>query len=215
MRIQNKTSWIRASGFTFAEMMIGATVIGLVMASVYAGTTAVVGSMKATENYSVGQLAAMDYLTLDLRRAKSYNFTTVSGTLTLPLDLYLPQYYAANGQTVNPPQRTLVTSANKKDKKKHKVFNARYYYHYGTLGATVKVQYFLSNGTLYRKEGTQSQRAIGTGIQAVTFGPDATSIAADPVVTTTITFSATARSKKAPPPLSGTTFMREYYYSDD
>ena len=199
--------------------MVGVSLFGIVMAGVYTSTTSLLGSMTATENYSVSKLAAMDYLSLDLRRASSCAFTTVGTApapviLTLPLNLTLPTFYAADGRTPNVPQRTLVTTSNKKDKKKHKVFNARYYYHYGTLGGTVAVQYYLTNGTLYRKEGSLPARAVGTGIASVTFGPDATSIAADPVVTTTMTFLSTQRSQTAPPPLSSTTFMRQFYYSD-
>jgi hypothetical protein len=76
------------------------------------------------------------------------------------------------------------------------------------------VQYYLSNGTLYRKEGTLPARAVGYNIASVTFGPDAASITDNPVVTTTITFTPSLRAKQAQPPLSSTTFMRQYYYSD-
>jgi hypothetical protein len=196
--------------------MIATTILVVVLGAVYTAGTALLGSMKTSENYSVGQLMAMDYLSLDLRRATSYSFYTPPTTsiLTLPLNLTLPTYYAADGKTPNVPQRVLVTTANKKDKKDHKVFSSRYYYTYGTFGGTVAVQYYLSNGTLYRKEGSLPVRAVGTNISSVTFGPSAAAIDADPVVTTTIIFNPTLRAKQAPAPLSGTTFMRQYYYSD-
>jgi hypothetical protein len=77
------------------------------------------------------------------------------------------------------------------------------------------VQYYLTNGTLYRKEGSLPARAVGYNIAGVTFGPSATAIDADPVVTTTMTFNQTLRSKLGPPPpLVSTTFMRHFYYSD-
>jgi prepilin-type N-terminal cleavage/methylation domain-containing protein len=213
MRLDKATRFFGVRGFSFAEMMIAASLLGVIMAAVYTSTNSLLGSMKASENYSVGQLMAMDYISLDLRRATSYSFTGTT-PLTLPLNLTLPTFYESNGKTPKVPQRVLVTSANTKDKKKHKVFSARYYYTYGTLGATVAVQYYLTNGTLYRQEGSLPARAIGSNIASVTFGPDATSIAADPVVTTTITFTQSLRAKVAPPPLSSTTFMRQYYYSD-
>ncbi|HJT80410.1 MAG TPA: prepilin-type N-terminal cleavage/methylation domain-containing protein [Chthoniobacterales bacterium] len=208
----NRADAVRA--FSLAEVMIAATLFSLIMAAVYGSTTGLINSMTASENYSVTQLQAMDYLSLDLRRATGFSFTNSGTTLTLPLDLTLPTFYESDGRKVRVPQRTLVTTSNKKDKKKHKVFNARYYFHYGTLGATVAVRYYLQNGNLYRKEGSLPARIVGTGVAGVTFGPDATAIAADPVVTATMTFTATKRAKAVPPPLSGTTFMRQYYYSD-
>jgi Tfp pilus assembly protein PilV len=210
----------RIAGFTLSQTMIAMTIMLVILGAVYTSSTALLGSMKASENYSVGQLMAMDYLSLDLRRATTYSFTTSGTTLTLPLNLTLPTFYAADGHTANAPQRVLVTSANTKDKKKHKVFSARYFYTYGTFGSTVAVQYYLSNGTLYRKEGSYPARPIGSNIATVVFGPTAGAapydslIAADPMVTTTITFNPSLRAKQAPVPLSSTTFMRQYYYSD-
>lgn len=203
-------------GFTLSEIMIAIAILSIVMTAVFTSSSALLATMKTSENYSVGQLMAMDYLSLDLRRASSYSFYTPPGTttLTLPLNLTLPNFYNTDGKTANVPQRVLVTSANTKDKKKHKVFAARYYYTYGSFGSTVAVQYYLSNGTLYRKEGSLPARAVGSNIAGVTFGPDLTSINADPVVTTTITFNATQRAKQAPPPLVSNTFLRQYYYSD-
>ena len=231
LAISNKS---RIAGWSISQTMIAMTIMLIILGAVYTGSTALLGSMKAAENYSVGQLLAMDYLSLDLRRATTYRFTTSGTTLTLPLNLTLPQFYKANGYEPNVPQRVLVTSSNNKDKKKHKVFNARYYYTYGNLGGTVAVQYYLSNGTLYRREGTWSDgtvngtfvagqfpaRPIGSNIASVSFGPTAASspydslIAADPMVTTTVTFNQSLRAKQAAAPLSSTTFMRQYYYSD-
>lgn len=200
-------------GFSIFQTMVAMGIMSTLLAAIYTSSTALLGSMKASENYSVGQLMAVDYLTLDLRRCQAYTFTTSSGTLTLPLTLQLPQYYAADGRR-NDPQRSLVTSSNKHNKKDHKIFSARYYYHYGSLGSSVQVVYSLSNGILYRTEGSLPPRAVGRNIQRVTFGPSVAGIAADPVVNTTITFSPTQRSKQAPPPLASNTFMRGYYYSD-
>jgi hypothetical protein len=214
MRLANLKHSLGVRAFSVGEMMIAMGVLSVVMTAVYTSSSALLGSMTASRNYSVGQLQTVDYLTLDLRRAQDYAFTTVGTTLTLPLTLTLPSYYAADGKTPNAPQRTLVTTSNKKNKKDHKVFEARYYYHYGTLGSGVTVLYTLSNGTLYRKEGTMAARAVGTGIESVTFGPSAAAIDLDPMVTTTVTFTATKRSKQVPPPLSSMTFMRQYYYSD-
>ena len=214
MTLERRQKWLGRKAFTLAETMIAAALLSIVMAAVYTSSNALLGSMTASQNYSVSQLVAMDYLSLDLRRATSSTFTTVGTTLTLPLDLTLPQYYAADGRTPNTPQRTLVTTGNVKDKKTHKVLRARYYYHYGALGSTVALRYYLFNGILYRKEGTLPARPVGSGIASVTFGPSLAAIAADPVVTTTMTFSPTQRAKAPPPPLSSTTFMRQYYYSD-
>ena len=218
MSLQLNYRWLGRRAFSLAEMMIAVSILGLVFAAVYTSSGTLIGSMTASEYYSVGQLQAMDYLSLDLRRATDFsrNAGPTGTTLppALPLTLSLPQYYAADGKTPNVPQRTLVTSSNKHDKKKHKVFSARYYYSYGTLGEAVSVQYYLQNGSLYRKEGTLPAREVGTGIASVTFGPTEAEILADPVVTATITFSKTRRAKQAPPPLSSTTFMRQYYYSD-
>ncbi len=217
-------------GFTIVEMMISATALGLVLSAAITGTNAIRATMVATENYSVGQLATVDYLTLDLRRAATDFTPTITGNkLGLPITLGLPQYYAADGRTPTAAQKTLVTKTNKRsDRKKHRVISARYYYHYGTLGVTVPVQYYILGGSLYRKEGTRTAQVIGTNVEDVTFtSPDvaatATSaekmaaIGTNPVVSTTVSFSPsspTRRSKIAPPPLSNSTFMREYYYSD-
>jgi prepilin-type N-terminal cleavage/methylation domain-containing protein len=215
MKLRIRRNSLGEPGFSLMEMMIGATIFGVVMASVYTTNNALISSMTASENYSVGQLQAMDYISLDLRRANSLpTFGTDHGTLTLPLKIYLPQYYQADGHSPNPPQRVLVSSLNKKDKKKHKVFDSLYYYYYGSLTTGVLVTYDLVNGNLTRKEGSLATRVVGSGISSVTFGPTETAIAADPVVTTTISFNPTRRSKQAPPPLSSSTFMREYYYSD-
>jgi len=215
VKLPGKLKLLGIKGFSIAELMIAGTVFGLIMTAVYTSSTALTGSMMASENYSVGQLQAMDYMSLDLRRARSLpTFAKSGGILTLPMSLYVPQFYQADGKTPNPPQRVIVTTSNKKDKKKHKVFNALYYYYYGSLTTGVLVKYELTNGTLYRTEGSLPKRAIGTGISSVTFGPSEDAIADDPVVTATMAFNPTRRSKTAPPPLSSTTFMREYYYSD-
>ena len=76
-----------------AELMIAVTLFSLIMGAVYASSTGLINAMTASENYSVTQLQAMDYISLDLRRAGSYAFTTSGTTLTLPLDLTLPTYY--------------------------------------------------------------------------------------------------------------------------
>ena len=201
-------------GYSLVEMVSAVGAFSVILAAVYTSSTALLNSMTVSESYSVGQLQAMDYISLDLRRATSFTPSGSGNNLTLPLDLTLPQYYQADGRTPNPAQRTTVTSGNKKDKKQHKVFNALYYYHYGTLGGTVAVRYYLSNGSLYRKEGNLPARIVGTGISGVTFGPTLNDIQADPMVTTTMTFLATTRTKTAPPSLSSTTFMRHFYYND-
>ncbi len=213
------------AGLSIMEVMISMSVLAVVMFAAITGTTAITGSMVAAENYSVGQLAAIDYLTLDLRRASGYSFTTSGSNLTLPLTLELPQYYAADGRTPTAAQRTKQTTTNKKNKKDHKVVASQYYYHYGTLGSVVPVQYYLQGGNLYRKEGSKEAREIGKNISAVTFTSPAaaadataavkqTAIALDPVVTTKVEFLPTRRSKVAPPPLANSTFMRQFYYSD-
>src|SRR4051812_44800752 len=116
MKLRIKQHSLGSGAFSLAELMIAATVFGVVMAAVYATNTALIDSMTASQNYSVGQLQAMDYISLDLRRANSLpNFGNDHGTLTLPLKLYLPQYYQADGHTPNPPQRVLVSSLNKKE----------------------------------------------------------------------------------------------------
>jgi prepilin-type N-terminal cleavage/methylation domain-containing protein len=227
MSFQTTPARSRVSGFSVSEMMVSLVVFGVVMAAAVTGSTSITGVMATAENYSVGQLATVDYLTLDLRRANSdFEPTVVGDKLTLPITLGLPQYYSADGRTPNPGQRTIVTVTNKrKHKKKHRVLSARYYSHYGTLGATVPVQYYLLNGSLHRKEGSQPARVIGTDIAEVTFtspdvGPTATAaekkaaINANPVVVSTVSFLPTRRSKTTPPPLSNSTFLRQYYYSE-
>lgn len=213
------------SGFTLAEVMISLTVLSVVLAAAVTGTTAVQRSFATAEGYSVGQLAAVDYLTLDLRRSTSYSFTIQGNKLRLPLNLTLPQYYGTDGRTSLPAQRTKVTETNRKKKKKHRVVEARFYYHYGSMDVTVPVQYYLSNGILFRKEGTLPAREVGRGIKNVTFSSPAALpsssateelalIEVNPVVTTKVEFSATQGSKTEPAPLSNSTFLRQYYYSD-
>src|SRR4051794_30620640 len=104
----------RSDGFTLVQTMVAVGIMATLLTAVYSSFTALVGSLKASENYSVGQLMAVDYLTLDMRRCQDYAFTTSGATLTLPLTLQLPQYYASNGKTPNAPQRSLVTTLNKK-----------------------------------------------------------------------------------------------------
>src|ERR1043165_6678645 len=168
----------RFAAYSLVQTMVAASIMMTILGAVYTSSTALLGSMKTAENYSVTQLMAVDYLTLDLRRCQSYAFTTSGTTLTLPLTLQLPQYYGSDGKTPNLAQRTLVTTSNKHNKKDHKVFSARYYYFYGTLGTTVQVRYYLLNGTLYRKEdgtvtngvltaGSLPARAVGYNIASV------------------------------------------------
>ncbi len=232
---------IRASGVSIVEMMVSLMALGLVMAAAITGATALQGVMATAENYSVGQLATVDYLTLDLRRASTDFNPTVAGVatalnskLTLPITLGLPQYYRGRWKDACAGQKTLVTTTNKRsDKKKHRVVSARYYYHYGTLGSTVSVQYYLSNGTLFRKRrlrdlGFRLGSLRGRLARAFRASPSVprmspatprrmqkfAAIAANPVVTTTVSFLPTRRAKTSPPPLSNSTFMRQYYYSD-
>lgn len=229
MRIAGARRSSKPSGFSVAEVMISLTILSVVMGAIISGSTSLTGAFTASENYSVGQLQVMDYLTLDLRRASEYTFTTSGDKLTLPLTLKLPTYYGADGRTPVAPQRSLVvdegTGKNKKDKKKFKIISASYYYHYGNLGGTTTVTYSLVNGVLSRAQTPLPTRVVGRGIQQITFtAPTAAAtataaqkeaaIAANPIVVTSVTFATTSRAKQPPPPLSGSTFMREYYYSD-
>lgn len=230
MRIACAHRQLKAKGISLPEVLISLTILSVVMAAVMTGSTALTGALTASEHYSVGQLQVMDYLTLDLRRASEYSFTTDGDKLTLPLTLKLPTYYGTDGRTPVAPQRSIVynegPNKNKKQRKKHKVISANYYYHYGNLGGTTTVTYSLVNGVLSRTQTPLPVRVVGRGIKEMTFTSPAVAatataaqkeaaIAADPMVTTSVVFAKTReRAKQPPAPLSGTTFMREYYYSD-
>ncbi len=158
------------SGFSVVELSISLTTLAIVLGAIVTATTTFTNVFSSSQNYSVGQLSAADFLTLDLRRASSYSFTKSGNKLTLPLNLTLPKFHAADGRTPDAPERTKVTTTNKKStKKKHKIVEARYYYHYNNLGDSIAVQYYLANGALFRKEGTRPARQVAERVRDVTF----------------------------------------------
>ena len=122
----------QAAGFTISELSISVAIFSIVSIGLLMGFTSLERSYAATTVYTINhadQLRISDYLAVDLRRAIAVQAAQNDTSI------YIPTYYDANGAVQTP---TLDGNGG---------------VYYGAPGVSVKVHYYLSNGSIYRQEG--------------------------------------------------------------
>ena len=159
-----KTTVEHAAGFTLTELSISVAIFSMVSIGLLMGFTSLERSYTATATYTINhadQLRISDYLAVDLRRAVAVQAAQNDTSI------YIPSYYDANGAVQTP---TLDGNGS---------------VYYGAKGSSVKVRYYLSNGTIYRQEGNGPPIVLAENVQGFVF--DVTDIGK--VVKTKITFN--------------------------
>ena len=213
-------------GAMLLEAMVSGACMSVILGGLLTSAVHLTKTLAAIDNYQAVKLHIVDYIALDMRRSKDYAFKVDGSKLTLPLDLNLPQFYAADGRTLLPVRRTAVDEANEKPKKKHHLSKSRYYVHYGDLERSVPVRYYLWENVLYRKEGTRPAREIARGISEITFTPASllpgqtatpaemlSRIESSPEVGVQVTFESSRYWRRVPMRLTNSTFLRNFYFS--
>jgi prepilin-type N-terminal cleavage/methylation domain-containing protein len=153
-----------AAGFTLAELSISVAIFSIVSIGLLMGFTSLERSYAATSVYTINhadQLRISDYLAMDLRRA-----TAVQAAQN-DTSIYIPSYYDANGAIQTP------------------ALDGNGSVYYGDKGSSVKIRYYLSDGSMYRQEGTGPAVVLADNVQGFIF--DVTDIGK--VVKTKITFN--------------------------
>lgn len=162
----------RQSGFLLPETFIAMSIFSAISLALMMGFVSLERNFAATTDFATNHTDAMrisDYLALDLRRALSIQTAQNNTTVTIP------SYYDANGN----PQTPQLNGAGG-------VF-------YGTSGAVVQIRYYLSNGSIYRQQGTAPPVAIAQNVSDFVF--NVTDLGK--VATTSITFSPMFNSRGA------------------
>jgi type II secretory pathway component PulJ len=159
-------------GFTTAEVIVALTLFTTLSAALFMGATSLQRSFSATTDFAINhadQMRISDYLSLDLRRAV--------GVTAAPNDtrIQIPAYYDVDK---NPVEPTLDGHGG---------------VNYGTAGTFVEIHYYLSNGVIYRKEGSDPALELATNVADFSF--NITDLGK--VVSTQITFAPQFRSRGA------------------
>lgn len=164
-----RTEFLRATsdgiaGFTLTELCISMAIFSIVSAGLLMGFTSLERSYTATTAYTINhadQLRISDYLAMDLRRAlavqPAQNDTSI----------YIPVYYDTNGAIQTP------------------TLDGKGGVYYGASGSSVKVRYYLSNGAIYRQQGSANPVVLADNVQGFVFDVTDTG----KVVKTRITFN--------------------------
>ena len=154
----------RAAGFTLSELSISVAIFSIVSIGLLMGFTSLERSYAATTAYTINhadQLRISDYLAVDLRRAVAVQAAQNDTSI------YIPTYYDANGAVQTP------------------MLDGNGGVYYGAKGSSVKVHYYLSNGSMFRQEGNRPAVVLAENVQGFIF--DVTDIGK--VVKTKITFN--------------------------
>jgi prepilin-type N-terminal cleavage/methylation domain-containing protein len=154
----------RAAGFTLTELCIAVAIFSIVSVGLLMGFTSLQRSYTATNAYTLNhadQMRISDYLALDLRRA-----ITVQPAQN-DTSIYIPSYYDATGAVQTP------------------TLNGKGGVYYGASGSSLKIRYYLSNGAIYRQEGTGTPIVLAENVQGFVFDVTDTG----KVVKTRITFN--------------------------
>jgi prepilin-type N-terminal cleavage/methylation domain-containing protein len=154
----------QAAGFTITELSISVAIFSIVSIGLLMGFTSLERSYTATNAYTINhadQLRISDYLAVDLRRAVAVQAAQNDTSI------YIPSYYDASGAVQTP---TLDGNGS---------------VYYGDKGSSIKVRYYLSDGSIYRQEGNGPAVVLAGNVQGFVF--DVTDIGK--VVKTKITFN--------------------------
>lgn len=159
----------RERGFTISELMVSSAIFSSICLGLLMGFVALERNFAAATDFAINHADEMrisDYMALDLRRALAVDAAQNDTTI------YIPSYYDAQG---NPQTPTLDGKGG---------------VYYGVLGSSVRIRYYLSNGTIYRRQDDGNPAALAEKVQDFRFNVTD----AGKVVQTRITFSPTFRS---------------------
>jgi prepilin-type N-terminal cleavage/methylation domain-containing protein len=152
------------AAFTLTELSISVAIFSIVSIGLLMGFTSLERSYAATGAYTINhadQLRISDYLAVDLRRAVAVQAAQNDTSI------FIPSYYDATGAVQTP---TLDGSGG---------------VYYGGKGSWIQVRYYLSNGSIYRQQGTGPAVVLADNVQGFVF--DVTDVGK--VVKTKITFN--------------------------
>jgi len=158
-----KLSRVVQTGFLLSETMIAISIFSAVSLALIMGFVSLERNFAATTDFATNHTDAVrisDYLALDLRRALSIVTTQNDTTITIP------SYYDVNGNPVTPQL----------DGEGGVTYNG---------GAVVTIRYYLSNGTIYRRQDAATPVAIAENVSDFVF----TVTDLGMVATTKITFN--------------------------
>jgi type II secretory pathway component PulJ len=158
--------------FALAEMMFSTMLFAIVSMALLLGFVALERNYAAATDFATNHADEMrisDYMALDLRRALDVDAAQNDTTI------YIPAYYDNSGV----PQLPLLDGTGG--------------VYYGPAGSSVRVHYYLSNGTIYRQQANATPIALAVNVQDFIF--DVTD--SGKVVSTRITFNPTFTSGRA------------------
>ena len=161
LRPSRKTAAFALSEVLFSTIVFAAISLGLIL-----GFISLERNYAATTDFATNHADEMrisDYMALDLRRALSLQAATNDTTI------FIPKYYDSSGLPQTP---TLDGNGD---------------VYYGDAGTSVRIHYYLSGGTIYRQQDTNTPVALAVNVQDFVF--DVTD--AGKVVSTRITFNPT------------------------
>ena len=164
----------RRGGFALSELMISTAIFSAVSAGLLLSFVALKRSYAATVDFAINhadQMRISDYLALDFRRAVAVAAVRNDASISIPC------YYDST------PARSAQTP----------ILDGKGDVYYGSPTCTVTVRYYLANGAIYRKEGTDQPTAVAVDVQDFEF--DASDLGK--VVKTSVTFKPTFRSQGA------------------
>jgi prepilin-type N-terminal cleavage/methylation domain-containing protein len=164
----------RERGFTLPELMISSTIFSFICLGLLMGFVALERNYAATTDFAVNHADEMrisDYMALDLRRALAVNAAQNDTTI------YIPSYYDAQGNPQTPELDV----------------DGKGGVHYGVIGSSVRIRYYLSGGTIYRQQDNGKPVALAVNVQDFVFNVTD----AGKVVQTRINFNPTFSSSGA------------------
>ena len=153
----------RTAGLTLTELMISMSIFSIVSVGLLMGFTSLERSYAATGAFTINhadQMRISDYLAMDLRRAVAVQAAKNDTSI------YIPSFYDANGAIQTPN------------------LDGKGGVYYGAAGSSVKIRYYLSDGTMFRQEGNGQPVILAQRVQDFVF--DVTDIGK--VVKTKISF---------------------------
>lgn len=180
-------------GFTLVELMIATVIYTAVTAGLMTGFTALLRNYEATRDFAVhhaDEMRISDYLALDFRRASAVPSAAMNDTT-----IRIPSYYDVSGIPQTPS------------------LDGQGGVYYGTSGSYVTIHYYLSNGSIYRRENNNQPVRLADNVADFIFTqgdptqPGQAVTTDTKVIATTITFKPTFKSSGASvAAIKGTTF---------
>ena len=155
--------------------MMSTAIFATVSAALLMGFVSLKRSYAATTDFAINhadQMRISDYLALDFRRA-----VKVDPPSRNDVSIYIPCYYDST------PARSVQTP----------LLDGKGGVYYGAQNSSIRVQYYLSAGVIYRQEGAAAPVALAVEVQDFVF--DTTDLGK--VIKTSITFKPNFRSAGA------------------